>query len=192
VNRTDAASPSLDRECCSASIGEADFKLCPVSGTAGTSVDLVTVKALLSAAALRRLDGKAYRFCPEPSCDLVYFDRPTGSVFVKQDISVRVGLKETEDPIPVCYCFGFTKADLPNDIANRGETDAPKRIAADIRAGHCACEVKNPEGSCCLGNVSKAIKEIAAVLRPQPGSGATIPSGWDEGGTQREKRNSKI
>jgi hypothetical protein len=192
VNRTDAVSTSLNRECCSASIGETDFKRCPVSGTTGTSVDLVTVKALLTATALRRLDGKAYRFCPKPSCDLVYFDRQAGSVFVKEDLSVRVGLKETEDPIPVCYCFAFTKADLRNDIANRGETDAPRWIAAEIRAGHCACEVKNPEGSCCLGNVSKAIKEIAAVLRAQPGSGATIPGGWDDRGTRREKRNSKV
>lgn len=27
-------------------------------------------------------------------------------------------------------------------------------------AGHCACEVKNPQGSCCLGNVSKALNQI--------------------------------
>ena len=131
-----------------------------MSATTGTSVDLVTVKALLTDAALRRLDGKGYRFCPEPSCDLVYFDRDAASVFMKQDLSVRVGLKETEDPIPVCYCFGISVADLRNEIASQGKTDVPASIAAEVRAGHCACEVKNPEGSCCLGNVSRAIKEI--------------------------------
>ena len=108
-------------ECCPALVDESDPRRCPVSGTIGTRVDLVTVKALLSMTALRRLDGKAYRFCPEPSCDLVYFDRKARSVFVKQDLSVRVGLKEAEDPIPVCYCFGFTVADLRNDVANHGE-----------------------------------------------------------------------
>jgi Zinc binding domain len=72
----------------------------PLPRTTGTSVDLVTVKALLTAPALRRLDGKPYRFCPEPSCDLVYFDRQADSVFVKQDLTVRVGLKETETRFP--------------------------------------------------------------------------------------------
>ena len=151
-------------ECCPALVDESDPKRCPVSGTIGTRVDLVTVKALLSMVALHRLEGKAYRFCPEPSCEVVYFDRGAGSVFEKQDLSVRVGLKESEDPIPVCYCFGFTVADLRNDVASQGETGIPASIAAEVRAGHCACEVKNPEGSCCLGNVSRAI----ALARRRP------------------------
>ena len=151
---------SRTEECCPTLGDESDSQRCPVSGTVGTRVDLVTVKALLSMAALHRLEGKAYRFCPEPSCDLVYFDRAAGSVFLKQDLSIRVGLKESEDPIPVCYCFGFSIADLRYDIASHGGTDIPASIAAEVRAGHCACEVKNPEGSCCLGNVSRAIKQI--------------------------------
>lgn len=179
MNRTAAASAALEQGLCSAPIGETDLQRCPVSGTAGTRVDLVTVKALLTAPALRHLDGKAYRFCPDPSCDLVYFDRGADSVFGKQDLSVRVGLKETEDPIPVCYCFGFTKGGFRNDIANRGETDASEWIAAAIRAGHCACKVRNPEGSCCLGNVSKAIKEITSALGdpPSPSGGPNMGRG---------------
>lgn len=156
---------SRTEECCPALVDESDPKRCPVSGTIGTRVDLLTVKALLSMAALQRLEGKAYRFCPEPSCDLVYFDRAAASVFTKQDLSVRVGLKESEDPIPVCYCFGFTVADVRNDIAKWGETAIPASIAAEVRAGHCACEVKNPEGSCCLGNVSRAIEGIKSEIQ---------------------------
>lgn len=142
-------------------MGETDVMQCPMSGTTGTSVDLVTLKALLTGAALRRLDGRAYHFCPDPSCDLVYFDRKAGSIFRKRDLSVRVGLKESEDPITVCYCFGFTVADLRNDIAKRGATDIPAAITAEVKAGHCACEVKNPQGSCCLGNISRSIKRLS-------------------------------
>jgi len=144
----------------------ADAGRCPASGTSGSRVGLVTLKALLTAGALRRLDGKAYRFCPETSCDVVYFDVQAHSTFAKGDLSVRVGLKETEDPIPVCYCFGFTAADLRNDVAERGETGIPASIAAEVRAGHCACEVRNPEGTCCLGNVSRALKAIDSKYRP--------------------------
>lgn len=130
---------------------------CPVSGTVGHKVGLVTVKALLAGRALRRLDGKAYRFCAEPDCDVVYFDRDAGSVFRKRDLLVRVGLKESSDPIPICYCFDLTVSDL------RTRIDVAAMISAEVRAGHCACEVKNPQGSCCLGNVSAA---LARLRRP--------------------------
>jgi hypothetical protein len=123
------------------------------------------VKALLKSNALRRLDGKAYRFCPESNCDVVYFDREADSVFRKHDLGVRVGQKESEDPIPVCYCFEITFADLRNSIAATGETGIPAMITAEIQAGHCACEVKNPQGSCCLGNVSKVVNQIRSDSR---------------------------
>jgi len=28
-----------------------------------------------------------------------------------------------------------------------------------VKAGRCACEVKNPSGACCLGEVNKAVKD---------------------------------
>ena len=113
---------------------------------------------------MRCLEGMNYRFCPAPDCDVVYFDRTASSVFRKHDLVVRVGRKESEDPIPVCYCFDFTMADLRRDIAAGGETEIPETITAEIAAGRCACEVKNPEGSCCLGNVWSAIKRMRTDL----------------------------
>ena len=135
--------------------------ICPVSGTVGQRVGLITVKALLTGTALRRLNGRAYRFCAEPDCDVVYFDRDAGSVFGKGDLEVRVGLKESSDPIPICYCFNLTVTDLRTGI------DVAGFIGAEIRAGHCACEVKNPQGSCCLGNVSVALARLHGA---EPGS----------------------
>jgi hypothetical protein len=136
---------------------------------------MVTLKALLTRDALGRLDGNAYRFCPGPGCDVVYFDSAADSVFRKHDLRVRVGLKEREDPIPICYCFDITAADLRREIATRGVTDAPTMIAAEVRAGHCACEVRNPQGSCCLGNVSRALDAIESEIRGEPEmSGADV------------------
>ena len=137
---------------------------CPESGTAGAKVDLITVKALLRPDALRRLEGREYRFCPEPHCDVVYFDSASASKFRKDDLVVRVGQKESQDPIPVCYCFDVTMADLRKDITARGDTDIPQRITEQIRAGHCACEVKSPAGSCCLGLIHEAVKKIKSQI----------------------------
>jgi hypothetical protein len=66
--------------------------------------------------------------------------------------------------VPVCYCFDITAADLRKDIATTGGTGIPEMITAEVKAGHCACQVKNPQGSCCLGNVSKALKRIQSEL----------------------------
>jgi Zinc binding domain len=134
--------------------------LCPVSGTIGSRVDLITVKALLESEALRRLDGKVYRFCPAPDCDIVYFDNSANSIFRKPDLVVRVGQKESEEPVPICYCFGYTLADVRRDPASGERTEIPFIITREIRAGHCACEVKNPQGACCLGDVTRAIEKV--------------------------------
>jgi len=151
---------SCSSEGCSAPQAKAEAAICPVSRTIGLKVDLITVRALLTGNALRRLKEKAYHFCPEPVCNVVYFCRKTNSVFKKIDLEVRVGQKEADDPIPICYCFDITVADLRKDITTAGETNIPAMITAEVKAGHCACDVKNPQGSCCLGNVSKAIAQI--------------------------------
>jgi hypothetical protein len=151
-------SNSCSQEACSAAADGAIATRCPASGTVGLNVDLVTLKALLTGDALRRLDGIAYRFCPEPSCDVVYFDTKSDSLFRKTDLIVRVGLKEREHPITLCYCFGYKLADVQQDLNERGTTNIPAIINAEIKAGHCACELKNPQGTCCLGSITAAVK----------------------------------
>jgi len=151
-------------EACAVSTSTTDTAKCPVSGTTGLKVDLITLKALLNSAALRRLDGKQYRFCPSADCDVVYFDNETSTIFQKNDLTVKVGQKETADPIPICYCFDFTVENIRRDLATHGRTEIPAFIAEEVKAGHCACEVKNPQGSCCLGNVAKAVKRLQAEL----------------------------
>ncbi len=64
----------------------------------------------------------------------------------------------------VCYCFAVTEADLRREIAETGRSTAAAEITEHVRAGRCACEVKNPQGSCCLGNVARAIREAMTTL----------------------------
>src|SRR6266481_8503338 len=46
----------------------------------------------------------------------------------------------------------------PLSLCRSCETVA-NRIAAEVKAGNCACEVKNPSGKCCLGDVTQAAKD---------------------------------
>jgi hypothetical protein len=88
---------------------------------------------------------------------VVYF--AAGGIFRKPDVKVRIGLKEQEDPVPLCYCFDYARADVWRDIEEHGRTEIPARIKAEVQRGFCACEVKNPAGTCCLGEIARAIQE---------------------------------
>jgi bacterioferritin-associated ferredoxin len=81
-----------------------------------------------------------------------------GTQFRKDQIRVRVGLKETEDPVQVCYCFGVTERMIREEIRRTGRSTASARIRSEVKAGKCRCEVENPSGRCCLGEVIRAEK----------------------------------
>ncbi len=147
-----------DRSC---SLPRSEPGLCPACGQKGKSVATLTVKNLVGDHG-RVIAAASYSFCRTKDCDVVYFsDR---GVFHKTDIKVRIGTKEEDDPIPLCYCFGYTRENVRTDIERRGSTEIPDRIKAEIQGGFCACEVKNPSGDCCLGNVMKAIQDVQNKL----------------------------
>jgi CopZ-like zinc binding protein len=143
---------------------------CPRCGEVGRVVAEETILAILKPGHADGLLAVERRFCRTSSCAVLYYG-VDGSEVEKSAASVRVGLKETEDPIPLCYCFGYTRADVRREVAETGASTIAERIDAEIRAGGCACELKNPSGACCLGEVRRAIKEASAAVaraRVQP------------------------
>jgi hypothetical protein len=111
-------------------------------------------------AALPRLADVSYLFDRTPSCEVVYFSNEADSYFLKHDLTVRVGFKETEPPIPLCYCFGHTAASVRDEIVATGRSTVAERITAEVQAGNCSCETRNPSGRCCLGEVNRAVHRI--------------------------------
>ncbi len=127
---------------------------CPRCGTRGKSVQIVTPKSLLTPQALRRLDPKAsYRFCPTADCPAVYFD--ASLCFETSHLSVAVFQKDTAATVPVCYCFDYARGTVTNE--SRAE------ITKLVQDGKCACEFRNPQGSCCLSNVARLLASNAAT-----------------------------
>ena len=149
-------------DCCSKSDPTPARGLCPLSSAKGKKVDRITPASLLVDPS--RLGDGPFFFCPDPDCEVVYFTASGDEIYRKADLTVRVGLKETEDPVPVCYCFEFTRAMLREEIERTGATTIPQKIQEEIAAGRCACEVKNPQGTCCLGNVNAAVRAIEKEL----------------------------
>ena len=132
---------------------------CPVDSTRSKQVNMLTVKSLVRRLPLGMPDTQYY-FCEAPGCDAVYFPLDTQApTFFRGDLNVRVGSKEAAEPIPVCYCFGFTRQDIWDEIRSTGKSTVAKRIRAEVEEGRCACEVKNPSGQCCLGDVTRTVKD---------------------------------
>jgi copper chaperone CopZ len=148
---------------------------CPGCSTKARRVASLTVRSLVKPQLVDRVREEPYRFCALPTCDVVYFNEADpANRFLRSDVRVRVGQKETTPPFPVCYCFDWTTEDVEREFRLTGSTTIPKRIKEKIRLGFCRCETMNPQGTCCLGNVNLAVKEVQARLAT-PG-GATTQS----------------
>lgn len=148
-------------DCCKSPVQpeKADLAICKDCGQKGRAVQRITPESLLLEDRNARLGPSQYYFCSSATCGVVYFSNEDGIYFHKADLRVRVGQKETEDPIPVCYCFGHTRASVWEEIRTAGQSTVGADIKAKVKAGLCACEIKNPQGSCCLGNVAQAVQK---------------------------------
>jgi hypothetical protein len=144
--------------CCPPPVAQT-ARTCPACSTRTLAVDLATLKALLIPQALARLEMVTFRFCPDPICDTVYVS-DTGQVFRVNDVRVPVWQKLPPGDRTLCYCFGENERDLQREITERGTTDVLARVRAHIAERRCACDVRNPRGACCLGDLTVAVAAL--------------------------------
>jgi hypothetical protein len=142
-----------------------DVPVCPTSGQETKPVSRKTVESLVKPEVRESLMPQPYYFCNVSDCDTVYVSAMGERVITKDMLTVRVGIKETEDPVPLCYCFGYDRKNIHNDIRQTGKTEIQRKITERIKDGQCRCEEMNPSGECCLGNVAKSIKNAIALKK---------------------------
>jgi hypothetical protein len=130
---------------------------CPTCGQRGKRVGTQTVKALLSVT-LRRV-YEDYQFCESPTCPVVYFSADGSHTFIKNEIRERVFQKEpdTQDVL-ICYCFQHTTGELLS-ASDTQRSDILSDITTGTKTGQCACDLRNPQGDCCLGNIRQFLKQ---------------------------------
>jgi hypothetical protein len=136
---------------------------CPICGMTGKLIRSQTVKSLLSVT-LREVQDIEYLFCKTRDCPVVYFSPDGEQIFRVGQIRERVYQKEPEnEEVFVCYCFRHKVGEI-----RTASSESLKAILDDINtgidAGQCACDLRNPQGSCCLGNVRGLIKRISRTV----------------------------
>jgi hypothetical protein len=78
----------------------------------------------------------------------------------------RVYQKEPDsEDVFVCYCFRHTPGSIRAELITTGESTVVEVINTGIHAGQCACDIRNPQGACCLGNVSAVVKDVKQSLK---------------------------
>jgi hypothetical protein len=93
----------------------------------------------------------------------VYFSED-GDRFTTADVRVPVWQKLPFGDRPICYCFGESEASIRSEVESTGASTAVELIRHHIDAERCACEVRNPRGACCLGDVIAAVKRAEASV----------------------------
>jgi hypothetical protein len=148
--------------CCPPAAGQEEGGVCPACGKRGNPVSSETLRALLQTSFQSHVQDAVYRFCASSTCPVVYFLPGSAQAFVREQLTVRVGVKETSAPRPLCYCFGHSQESLHEEWLRTGRSTAVTAIQAAMKAGHCRCQVTNPQGTCCLSDVVRAVKAIQA------------------------------
>lgn len=148
--------------CCTVTY-EGDPPNCPMNDQVTRPVGRQTVEGLVRNEFIESLTPQPYYFCDAPDCDTVYVSALSDHVIIKDMLKVRVGIKEKDDPIPLCYCFEYDRKDVFDDVRQNGYTDIQKIITQRVKDGECRCELTNPSGGCCLGAISKTIKQALAM-----------------------------
>jgi hypothetical protein len=133
---------------------------CPVSKTPSRKVQKRTLDHLLKTEKLGEVQNVQYYYCTDPACNVVYFSNNDAPSFTLNDVNVKVLTKDKNDDVNVCYCFDWTRGRIKEQIRTTGKCTAAVEIAREVRAGRCTCDVKNPKGECCLGDVNSYLKSL--------------------------------
>lgn len=151
----------MDDCCCPPAAVRTSPRSCPACRANGAVVELQTVKALLTESALTRVEIAHHRFCANPACQVVYFD-DEGRTFAASDVRVGIWQKEEPGARTICHCFGETERSMRAELETTGRIDAVQRVRAHIAARRCACDIRNPRGACCLGDLIATAQRLQA------------------------------
>ena len=154
-------------DCCATPNGQVQqahsvqIQNCPICGKKGKKVGIETVKAVLAVTLHEIQPDSHYLFCRTADCSVVYFTDDGEQTFTEDELREKVYQKHPDDDdVFVCYCFRHTPGSIRAELLETGQSTVIETVTAGTKVHECACEIRNPQGSCCLGNVRAAVKHV--------------------------------
>jgi hypothetical protein len=127
-----------------------DADYCPRCGAKGQPVGRDTLLVYLPPAKAQAVADPA-NFCPTPQCEVAYFDVFERIVLVADLISPVY----PKDPdAPMCACFGLTRHEIDQDIAEGGVTRV-RAILEKAKSPEARCAQKAANGQSCAAYVQR-------------------------------------
>lgn len=127
-----------------------DADYCPRCGAKGQQVGRDTLRAYVPQEKARTVTDPA-NFCPSPQCEVAYFDA-FERVVLTADLIAPVYPKNADAPI--CACFGLTRHDIEQDIAEGGVTRV-KAILEKAKSPEAHCSERAANGQPCIAYVQR-------------------------------------
>lgn len=91
-----------------------------------------------------------YHICKNSDCEVVYFN--IVSQFTLTQLNKEIGYKRaSSENANICYCYNIKKSQL-----NVHTIDF---IKSKMEEYPCACDIRNPYGSCCQSDIKKLLKK---------------------------------
>ena len=153
-------------DCCCSGVQmskETPQNACGECGEIGRIVARQTVVHHVKSEKLSSVGDEEYKFCSSPNCAVVYY-AASGQVFTVDDVRELVTSKTSGNSRPLCYCFGFTEGFARREIAQTSKSSVSKQVSRFIKEKLCSCEIRNPSGVCCLGEINKTLKRLASQI----------------------------
>ena len=153
-------------DCCCSGVQmskETPQNACGGCGEIGRTVARQTVVHHVKSEKLSSVGDEEYKFCSSPNCAVVYY-AASGQVFTVDDVRELVTSKTSGNSRPLCYCFGFTEGFARREIAQTSKSSVSKQVSQFIKEKLCSCEIRNPSGVCCLGEINKTLKRLASQI----------------------------
>lgn len=139
--------------------------ICPICLKKGSKVQTITLNSLLIDSCKNLIkDDNGYRFCKTPDCEVAYYSKEADQTFTINQLKVPATVKDKSLDVNVCYCFDYKRIDILNEIKTQGDSKAADEIKLKMKDPGCFCEISNPQGTCCLGNVNAWIKEAKQII----------------------------
>ncbi len=147
-------------------------KNCPSCDRSGKIVAAITLDSLLTDEAKKRVPDKdGFRFCGTPDCPVAYYRSDDGMILETGEVRVSVFQKSSDPSRFACYCFNHSVEAIEVEVRRSGKSSVVAAIKEQCALGRSECARNNPQGSCCLGNVTRVVKAAIAGGDPEPDTG---------------------
>lgn len=129
---------------------DATDEMCPRCAAAGIPVQRATLRGQLQESAWNAIADPA-NFCPTPTCDVAYFDG-FGRVTLTTDLRRPVYPKDPQAPL--CACFGLTRDDIDQDVAEGGVART-RACVQRAQSAEARCVECSATGRSCVADVQR-------------------------------------